>query len=91
MPKYDITIPEVKDIVFNVTNPCFKELSETRTITFTIDNKLYGVEINAFLPTKLFGKVDITTLTNHELIIGCIFATHTREEAQNYLKEREHV
>ena len=47
------------------------------------DGKKYGIKIPSEWDSKYFGKIDISTLTHRERIIGGVFATLQSELEKN--------
>jgi len=75
----NIKVKDVTDIVFSVQSNDKLEFNEYKSISFHVDEKLYATKIPENMISDIFGKLNLKSLTDRELVIGCILSTIAQE------------
>ena len=80
----EINIPEIPECRFFVQDEIIIKNLTGIEIGMVRDGKKYGIKIPSEWDSKYFGKIDISTLTHRERIIGGVFATLQSELEKNW-------
>jgi len=79
MSSHEVSISELPNIIFTIEEIDFMKLTRSRHVYCKKEGKVYGVQIQDILKTKIFGAIDLSTLSDRELIFALIFATYIKE------------
>ncbi len=70
----EINIPEVPECRFFIQDNPLENIIDFE-IGMLRNGKKYGVKILTEWDSKIYGKIDLSTLTHREKIIGCMIAS----------------